>query len=246
MIMRNFQRTAISAILPAFVLMPAFTSSSVAAQEGTPTMSYSCEMVAASPMAGMEGMTMSTPMAEEGHDMDGQSVEVDQLYIDMMLPHHESIIALAQAAQDRLTDERLQTIADNIITAQSAENEELRGLREQWYGSAESMPMDESMMGMMTEMMPGMGDMAAMQMQMDPQALVAAFCAGEDPDQTFIDLVIPHHEMAIQSSEAALEQATHEELRAIAEQVIQAQQAEIDELEGIRAELTGEGTPAAS
>ena len=209
-------------------------------------MSYSCEMVAASPMAGMEGMTMSTPMAEEGHDMDGQSVEVDQLYIDMMLPHHESIIALAQAAQDRLTDERLQTIADNIITAQSAENEELRGLREQWYGSAESMPMDESMMGMMTEMMPGMGDMAAMQMQMDPQALVAAFCAGEDPDQTFIDLVIPHHEMAIQSSEAALEQATHEELRAIAEQVIQAQQAEIDELEGIRAELTGEGTPAAS
>ena len=244
--MRITKSTAVTAILPAFVLMPAFTASSVAAQEGTPTMSYSCEMVAASPMAGMEGMTMSTPMAEEGHDMDGQSVEFDQLYIDMMLPHHESIIALAQAAQDRLTDERLQTIADNIITAQSAENEELRGLREKWYGSAESMPMDESMMGMMTEMMPGMGDMAAMQMQMDPQALVAAFCAGEDPDQTFIDLVIPHHEMAIQSSEAALEQATHEELRAIAEQVIQAQQAEIDELEGIRAELTGEGTPAAS
>lgn len=242
--MRITKSTAITAILPVFALMPAFTASSVAAQEGTPTMSYSCEMVAASPMAGMEGMTMGTPMAEDGHDMAGQSVEFDQLYIDMMLPHHESIIALAQAAQERLTDERLQAIADNIITSQSAENEELRSYREQWYGSAESMPMDESMMGMMTEMMPGMGDMAAM--QMDPQALVAAFCAGDDPDLTFIDLVIPHHEMAIQSSEAALEQATHEELRAIAEQVIQDQQAEIDELEGIRAELTGDGTPAAS
>ena len=242
--MRITKSTAITAILPAFALMPAFTASSVAAQEGTPTMSYSCEMVAASPMAGMEGMTMGTPTAEDGHDMAGQSVEFDQLYIDMMLPHHESIIALAQAAQERLTDERLQAIADNIITSQSAENEELRSYREQWYGSAESMSMDSSMMGMMTEMMPGMGDMAAM--QMDPQALVAAFCAGDDSDLTFIDLVIPHHEMAIQSSEAALEQATHEELRAIAEQVIQDQQAEIDELEGIRAELTGDGTPAAS
>lgn len=242
--MRITKSTAITAILPVFALMPAFTASSVAAQEGTPTMSYSCEMVAASPMAGMEGMTMGTPTAEDGHDMAGQSVEFDQLYIDMMLPHHESIIALAQAAQERLTDERLQAIADNIITSQSAENEELRSYREQWYGSAESMPMDSSMMGMMTEMMPSMGDMAAM--QMDPQALVAAFCAGDDSDLTFIDLVIPHHEMAIQSSEAALEQATHEELRAIAEQVIQDQQAEIDELEGIRAELTGDGTPAAS
>jgi uncharacterized protein (DUF305 family) len=137
-------------------------------------------------------------------------------------------------------------MAGNIITAQSAENDELRGYREQWYGSAEPMPMDEAMTGMMTEMMPKMGDMASMQMQMDPQALIAAFCAGEDPDLTFIDLVIPHHEMAIQSSEAALDQATHEELRTIAERVIQDQQAEIDELETIRTELTGEGTPAAS
>lgn len=244
--MRITKSTAVTAILPAFVLMPVFSTSSVAAQEATPTMTYGCEAVSASPMAGMEGMTMGTPMAEGGHDMAGQSVEFDQMYIDMMLPHHESIIALAQAAQDRLTDERLQTMADNIISAQSAENEELRGYREQWFGSADPMPMDTSMMGMMTEMMPGMGDMAAMQMQMDPQALVAAFCAGEDPNLTFIDLVIPHHAMAIQSSEAALEQATHEELRTVAEGVIQAQQAEIDELETIRAELTGEGTPASS
>lgn len=244
--MRITKSTAVIAILPAFVLMPVVSASSVAAQEATPTMTYSCEAVSASPMAGMEGMTMGTPTAEDGHDMAGQSVEFDQMYIDMMLPHHESIIALAQAAQDRLTDERLQTMADNIISAQSAENKELRGYREQWYGSAEPMPMDASMMGMMEEMMPGMGDMTTMQMQMDPQALVAAFCAGEDPDLTFIDLVIPHHEMAIQSSEAALEQATHEELRTVAEGVIQAQQAEIDELETIRAELAGEGTPASS
>jgi uncharacterized protein (DUF305 family) len=239
------RRAATAATIPAFVLIPFFTPSGVAAQEATPTMTYSCETaMTASPMASMEGMTMGTPAAGDDHDMAGASVEFDQLYIDMMMPHHQSVIALAQAAKDRLTDERLQTIATNIITAQQAEIEELGGYREQWYGSPDPMPMDEGMMGMMMEMMPGMGDMASMQMQMDPYALVATFCGAEDPDLAFIDLTIPHHEMAVMASEAALEQATHDEIRTIAERVIQDQQREIDELSAIRQELTGEATPA--
>jgi uncharacterized protein (DUF305 family) len=236
---------AMAAIIPAFVLIPFFTPSGVAAQEATPTMTYSCETaMTASPMAGMEGMAMGSPTAAGDHDMAGVTVEFDQLYIDMMIPHHASIIALAQAARDRLTDERLQTIAANIITAQEAESEELRGYREQWYGSPDTMPMDASMMGMMTEMMPGMGDMDAMAMQMDPEALVTTLCGAEDPDMAFIDLTIPHHEMAIMASEAALEQATRDEIRTIAQRVIQDQRREIDELSAIRQELTGEATPA--
>jgi uncharacterized protein (DUF305 family) len=243
--MTNMRRAATAAIIPVLVFIPFIMPLGVGAQEATLTMTYSCETaMAASPRAGMDGMAMGTPATGEAHDMADQSVEFDQMYIDMMIPHHASIIALAQAAQDRLSDERLQTIAANIITAQQAENEELRGLREQWYGSPEPMPMDESMMGMMAEMMPGMGDMASMQMQMDPEALVTTFCGAEDPDVAFIDLTIPHHEMAIRASEAALEQATHDEIRAIAERVIQDQQREIDELSAIRQELTGEATPA--
>jgi uncharacterized protein (DUF305 family) len=239
------RRAATAAIIPAFVLISFFTPSSVATQEATPTMTYSCETaMTASPMASMEGMTMGTPAAGDDHDMAGANVEFDQLYIDMMMPHHQSVIALAQAAEGRLTDERLQTIAANIITAQEAEIEELRGYREQWYGSLDPMPMDEGMMDMMMEMMPGMGDMASMQTQMDPEALVSTFCGAEDPDLAFIDLTIPHHEMAVMASEAALEQATHDEIRTIAERVIQDQHREIDELSAIRQELTGEATPA--
>jgi uncharacterized protein (DUF305 family) len=239
------RRVATAATIPAFVLIPFLTPSGVAAQEATPTMTYSCETaMTASPMASKEGMTMGTPATGDDHDIAGASVEFDQLYIDMMVPHHQSIIALAQAAGDRLTDERLQTIAANIITAQQAEIAELRGYREQWYSSLEPMPMDEGMMGMMMEMMPDMGDMASMQMPMDPVALVSTFCGAEDPDLAFIDLTIPHHEMAVMASEAALEQATHDEIRTIAERVIQDQQREIDELSAIRQELTGEATPA--
>ena len=69
---------------------------------------------------------------------------------------------------------------------------------------------------------------------------------GVPPGWNIIDLTISHHQMAIMASQAAREQATHEEIRAVAERVIQDQQREIDELQMIRSERTGGGTPASS
>jgi uncharacterized protein (DUF305 family) len=234
---------ATAAIIPAFVLIPVFTPPDVAAQDATPTMTYSCEAVmTASPMASMEGMAMGTPAAGE-HDMAGEGVEFDQLYIDMMVPHHESIIAMAQVAQDRLSDERLRTMAETIVTDQEREVAELRGYRDMFYGSPHTMPMDHAMMDMMMERMPGMDEMT---MLMDAGALVGAFCAAEDPDLAFIDLTIPHHQMAIDASMVAYLQAVHPEIKEIARGVIEAQEREIGELTAIRTELTGESTPASS
>ena len=88
--------------------------------------------------------------------------------------------------------------------------------------------------------MPGTGAMMA---QMDPAAEVASFCAAEDPDLAFIDLTIPHHRSAIEMSEAALDQATRDEIRAFAERVIRDQQREIDVLGAVRAQLYGSATP---
>lgn len=241
--MRITRLATLATIFPALTLLPLGMPLS-AAQDGAPAASYRCETAApASTMAGHGEMAMGTPAAEAGHDMAGKNVEFDQLYIDMMIPHHQGIIALAQAAEDQLTDSRLQSIADAIITAQQAEIEELLGYREQWYGSPDAMPMDESMMGMMAEQMPGMGDREGMMMQMDPRALLAEFCAADNPDLAFIDLTIPHHEMAITASETALEQATHQKIRTIAERIVAVQQREIDELRAIRDELAESATP---
>jgi uncharacterized protein (DUF305 family) len=208
-------------------------------------MTYSCETaMTASPMASMEGMAMGTPAAGE-HDMAGEGVEFDQLYFDMMIPHHESIIAMAQAALPRLTDERLREIARTVVATQRPEVEELRDLRERIYGDAEPMPMDDRTMGMMDQAMPGMaGSIEEMAVQMDAAAQVTVICGTDSPDLTFIDLTIPHHESAIAASEAALDRAVHPETRAFAQRVIDAQRAEIGELTLIRQELAGAGTPA--
>ncbi|CAA9576475.1 MAG: hypothetical protein AVDCRST_MAG59-4114 [uncultured Thermomicrobiales bacterium] len=208
-------------------------------------------------MAEQAGMTMATPGAEMGAmpgmdmaspavGMDHASMDFDQMYIDMMVPHHASILAMAEAALPRLEDERLREIADAIVEAQGQEIEELRGFREEFYGDPEPMPMDDGMMAAMGEMMPSMaGTMEEMAFQMDAAAQVAALCAAEDADLAFVDLTIPHHEMAIDASRDALDRATHPEIRGFAQRVIDAQQREIDELGAIRRELYGSATPAA-
>ncbi len=214
-----------------------FTSASgVVAQQATPEAAWSCAM-AGTPAADA-GMAM-----EMGEGMEMGEVEFDQLYIDMMLPHHGSIIALSQAALPLLTDPRLQEMATNIIEAQTAENAQLSEWRTEWYGSGEPAT-DTATMDLMLEAMP-VGTMDEMMREMDAAYQVTTFCAADDPDLAFIDQVIPHHQMAIDASEVALERAVHPELAALAEDVIAAQQAEIDLLTDIRAELEGAATPAA-
>src|SRR5690606_6122862 len=78
---------------------------------------------------------------------------------------------------------------------------------------------------------------------MNAEWMVQQFDESEDKDLAFIELSIPHHQMAIDTSEIALEQAGHEEIREIAGLVIDAQEGEIAELEMVRDDL--QATPAA-
>ncbi len=224
----------LAALIAAFSVMAPMSPVLAAAQEATPAMTYACVVDASTPGAMAHEMPMAgTPAA----GMDHMAMEFDQMYIDMMIPHHQSIIAMAQAALPRLQDEQLREIAQAVIETQGAEIAQLQEYREAWYGDRTPMPMDDAMMAAMNEMMPGMGDMEAMAAMMDAEALVAAFCAAENADLAFIDLTIPHHEMAIAASEAALEQATHPEIQEVAQQVIDVQQREIAALIEIRQSL---------
>jgi uncharacterized protein (DUF305 family) len=232
--------TIVAIIAGAAVLWP---SPLVAfAQDATPT-TITCEEFTAQRTGTPEAMhdDMGTPPA----NMEHSTMELDQMYIDMMIPHHQSMIAMAEAALPRLSDERLRQIAQSMIETQGPEIAELREYREAWYGDPEPMPMDDGMMGAMNEMMPGMsGTMEEMALQMDAAAQVAAICAAANADLAFIDQTIPHHQMAIEASQAVLDKAVHPEIRDVAQRVIDAQQREIDELTAIRQELSDAATPA--
>ena len=159
----------------------------------------------------------------------------DQAFIDMMVPHHQSASEMAKLAQDRAEHEELKTLAGEIIEAQEAEIAQMKEWREEWFGSAETPPMDAMPLlpGMeMEDMDMDMGDGATMDMTTDIEELRDA-----DPfDLAFLDAMIPHHESAIEAGQIALEQSANPEIRSLAEEIISSQQAEIDQMAAWRSE----------
>ncbi|CAA9532015.1 MAG: protein of unknown function DUF305 [uncultured Rubrobacteraceae bacterium] len=62
---------------------------------------------------------------------------------------------------------------------------------------------------------------------------------GRYSDKRFIDAMVPHHRGAVEMAEVALQNAEHEEIRQLAEDIVATQEAEIEELKKIRQEEFG-------
>lgn len=128
----------------------------------------------------------------------------DATFIDGMIVHHEGAIAMAKQAQAAGEHPEIKQLAEAIITAQQTEIGQLQTWRSAWY--------------------PDLAKTAGMGMDMGP--LVVA--EGAAPfDQRFIEAMIPHHEGAIAMARDALQKAERQEIKAIAQAIITAQEAEI-------------------
>jgi uncharacterized protein (DUF305 family) len=81
----------------------------------------------------------------------------------------------------------------------------------------------------------GSGDMAAMSREM-------VMPGGEYSDAAFVDSMVPHHEGAVEMAEVGLENAEHEEIRQLSQNIIDSQRAEIEKFGRIREGLDGPTT----
>ncbi|MBA2537975.1 MAG: DUF305 domain-containing protein [Actinobacteria bacterium] len=158
---------------------------------------------------------------EEGEGSQGSAVAFDRAFIDAVVPHHESAIEMAKAAkQAGLTQPDLVEIADDIIVTQQEEIDRMLEWRKAWYGSSEIEPgagealsLSDSQMGMMHGAAEELRDAA-------------------DVDQMFAEMMIEHHQGAITMASLALDKAEHDELKDLAEDIVEAQNREIDVMEG--------------
>lgn len=124
----------------------------------------------------------------------------------------------------------LRQLAENIQESQSEQIEQMQAFREEWYPDAEQtsgMPagmMDEMMGdGMMDQMMGG-----SMQEMM----------GGDMTDEMFLRMMIPHHQMAVDMADQALDgNAEHPELAELAQTIRDEQSAEIELMQGYLEEI---------
>ena len=165
-----------------------------------------------------------------------QAGSFDQQFIDMMVPHHQGAIEMAQIAMQRAEHPEIKTLAGFIINAQNKEIGDLKSWRQAWFGSNQTPSMDQLMRAYPN--VPGMSSM--MDMDKDTQRLRIA-----NPfDLAFIDAMIPHHQGAVDMAQVALGRAQHQEIKVLAQSIINDQQAEIAQLQGWRKAWHPSASPA--
>ncbi|GAX38520.1 DUF305 domain-containing protein [Nodularia sp. NIES-3585] len=172
--------------------------------------------------------TTATETSDHQHmdhamDLGPADASYDLRFIDGMIVHHQGAVDMAQEAQEKSQRPELKQLADEIITAQNQEIAQMQQWRSTWYPNAGDTPMAyHAEMGHMMEMTPEQKQ--AMMMSMDLGAADAEF------DLRFINGMIPHHEGAVVMAQDALQKSQRPEMKELAQEIIKAQETEINQM----------------
>ncbi len=149
----------------------------------------------------------------------------DKAFIDAMVPHHEGAVEMAQVALKHAGHPEIEELAEDIVSAQEKEIKELKGIKQEEFGTSD-VPMHMSG-----------GQMRAMGMMEDPQQL-----ADKKPfDEAFIDAMILHHESAIAMAEVSENRTDDPRIRELAKNIVSAQEKEIAQMKRWRQEWYSKG-----
>jgi uncharacterized protein (DUF305 family) len=140
----------------------------------------------------------------------------DRAFIDAMVPHHRQAVAMAREARDAgLSAPDLLIVASNIIDSQQEEVDRMLTWRNEWYAGEPADPGAAHALGMSD---------AEMGMHAGPELTLG------NVNEVFADQMLVHHRGAIRMAARAVAEAQHRELRTLAEQIITAQEAELQVL----------------
>jgi uncharacterized protein (DUF305 family) len=149
---------------------------------------------------------------------------IDAHFIEQMIPHHEDAITMAKLAQEKATHPEIKALAQNIITSQSQEIDQMKSWYKEWFGR--ELPTGPEVMQYHGMMSGGKMHMGMMGNEMDMERLKQA----TDFDKVFIEDMIPHHQMAVMMANMLKNGTQRAEMKKLADDIITAQTKEIDQM----------------
>jgi uncharacterized protein (DUF305 family) len=153
-------------------------------------------------------------------------------FIDMMMMHHRQGIEMARLAEGKARSAGVKAFAAKTAAAQEKDLQQLQWHRDNHYAGRPVMDHQQMMAHMASS--PGHGGMK-MDMEADMAKLRAA--AGLAFDRLFLDMMSHHHMMAVEMSKDAASSAEHADIRELARKGAEMQQAEIVEMNRLKASL---------
>jgi uncharacterized protein (DUF305 family) len=164
----------------------------------------------------------STSADQAGHN------DQDIAFAQGMIPHHQQAVDMADLAAGKAADAQVKDLAGRIKAAQDPEIQQLTDMLEKWGAPTEpSTPGESDMPGMDHGGMPGEGMMSDEEMRQLEGATGAGF------DRMWVQLMIKHHQGAVAMAKTELAQGGDAEAKDLAQKIIDAQEAEIKEMQGL-------------
>ena len=148
------------------------------------------------------------------------SSNIDRHFIEEMIPHHQDAIIMAEIALQKGQHDEIKSLASSIKKSQSKEITQMKAWYKDWYNEDVSEDDDEDS-GMMGQMHGGM---------MDNNTDMTNLENAADFDKTFIEEMIPHHQMAVMMANMLLQGTNRPEMKKLAKDIITAQTKEIKQM----------------
>lgn len=163
--------------------------------------------------------------------------DADVAFASDMITHHAQALSMVDLTLDRDLDPEVQALAEDIRDAQGPEIETMADWLTQWGEDVPATMRDHVNsghdMGDMSDTMDDMGhdDMPGMMTSEDMEALENASDA--EFQDMWLEMMIEHHEGAIEMAETEQEDGQFNDAVDLAGQIIDAQQQEIDTMQGL-------------
>jgi uncharacterized protein (DUF305 family) len=155
--------------------------------------------------------------------------DADVEFAQMMIPHHEQAVEMAEMALENSESDAVNELATRIKEAQGPEIATMKGWLEDW---DEPLQADSGGMGGMDM---GGDDSSGEGMMSDDDMEEMESASGAAFDKLFLEGMIAHHKGAVAMAEIELEEGEFPDALALAQEVVDAQEAEITEMESLLA-----------
>jgi uncharacterized protein (DUF305 family) len=210
-------------------------AASTAPSGGSATTTTSAMMT--SPMMSGAATAMMSPSAGST-----EHNAADLSFAQQMIVHHQGAVEMADLAPSRAASQQVKDLAARIKAAQAPEIEQMTGWLTLWGAamstSTETSTSDDGMnhggmsgMGKSGEMSTAATGMAMPGMMSDAQMQQLTDATGAEFDRLFLQLMIMHHQGAIEMSDTELAQGSNPEAIALAGSIKISQTAEITEMQ---------------
>ncbi|MER5536746.1 DUF305 domain-containing protein [Streptomyces mirabilis] len=150
----------------------------------------------------------------------GDVDEADVTFAQMMIPHHEQAVAMAELADGRASDAEIKDLAAKIEKAQDPEIKTMTGWLKSWgkpTATGDTPGMDMGSDGMMSDK--DMKELKAMQ--------------GKEFDKMFAQMMIDHHDGAIAMAKTEQKSGQNADAKEMADAIVTGQSAEVKQLQSI-------------